>query len=38
MAETKIGFVSGGKQSMPHYASFTPLVSRPKLPFDGRTR
>src|SRR4051812_33891314 len=24
---TKIGFVSGGKQSMPHYASFTPLVS-----------
>src|ERR1044071_8451602 len=26
MAETKSGFVSGGKQSMPHYASFTPLV------------
>jgi len=26
MAGTKIGFVSGGKQSMPHYASFTPLV------------
>jgi maleate isomerase len=25
---TKIGFVSGGKQSMPHYASFTPLVSK----------
>jgi maleate cis-trans isomerase len=23
---TRIGFVSGGKQSMPHYASFTPLV------------
>ncbi len=26
MTQTKIGFVSGGKQSMPHYASFTPLV------------
>jgi maleate cis-trans isomerase len=24
----KIGFVSGGKQSMPHYASFTPLVPK----------
>jgi maleate cis-trans isomerase len=24
--KTNIGFVSGGKQSMPHYASFTPLV------------
>jgi maleate cis-trans isomerase len=27
-SKTKIGFVSGGKQSMPHYASFTPLVSK----------
>src|SRR5262249_50276623 len=26
MAETKIGFLSGGEQSMPHYASSTPLV------------
>lgn len=24
--KTKIGFVSGGKSSMPHYQSFTPLV------------
>src|SRR5258706_1861992 len=28
MIKTKIGFVSGGKSSMPHYASFTPLVPR----------
>jgi len=26
--ETKIGFVSGGKQSMPHYASLTPLIPK----------
>src|SRR5436190_3233774 len=26
--KTRIGFVSGGKQSMPHYASFTPLVPK----------
>src|SRR5690349_7410371 len=29
MAETiKIGFVSAGKSSMPHYASFTPVVPK----------
>jgi maleate cis-trans isomerase len=26
--KTKIGFVSGGKSSMPHYSSFTPLVDK----------
>ena len=29
MAETiKIGFVSAGKSSMPHYASFTPVIPK----------
>ena len=39
MAETtkaKIGFVSAGKGSMPHYRSFTPLIPRDvRIDFEG---